>query len=219
MAVGRHTLVIAVAASSFACSTPGPRVVHIPPAEFRGSLSAIWEPSAGSQTFPRSGSAGQSPASPSRLGRPESDWRSPSGARGKRSAAGLVEEALHSRGIRFGTDGSVPALFAFALGQFERIPAEHARDGDVVFFDTGTGCGGHVGLVETAEASGRIGFREWRGGSSRHSFATPRAPLARRDANGIILNTFLRPKRMDDPADTRYFAGDMLCAAFRVEAR
>jgi hypothetical protein len=195
MAVGRHTLVIAVAASCFACSTPGPRVVHIPPAEFRGTQSVIWEP------------------------RPESDWRGPPAARGKRSSAGLVEEALHSRGIRFGTDGSVPALFAFALGQFERIPAEQARDGDMVFFDTGTGCGGHVGLVETAEASGRIGFREWRNGSSRHSFATPRAPLARRDANGIILNTFLRPKRMDDPADTRYFAGDMLCAAFRVEAR
>jgi hypothetical protein len=131
----------------------------------------------------------------------------------------LVEESLHARGIRFGTDGSVAALFAFVQGQFERIPAEQARDGDVIFFDTGTGCGGHVGLVETAEASGRIGFREWRSGSSRHSFAAPTAPLLRRDGYGKILNTFLRPKRMDDPADTRYFAGDMLCAAFRVDLR
>jgi hypothetical protein len=192
MAVGRHILVLAVAASSFACSTSGPRVVHIRPGEFRGTLS---------------------------VGRFESDGRGRPGPRGKRSQAGLVEEALHARGFRFGTDGSVASLFAFVQGQFQRIPAEQARDGDVVFFDTGTGCGGHVGLVETAEASGRIGFREWRNGSSRHSVATPRAPLARRDANGIILNSFLRTKRMDDPADTRYFAGDMLCAVFRVDAR
>jgi hypothetical protein len=140
-----------------------------------------------------------------------------SAAHSRRSPAGLVEQSLHTRGIRFGTDGSVPALYAFAQGQFERIPAEQARDGDVIFFDTGTGCGGHVGLVETAEASGRIGFREWRSGSSHHSFATPRAPLVRRDDRGRILNTFLRTKHMDDPADTQYFAGEMLCAAFRVE--
>jgi len=135
----------------------------------------------------------------------------------KRSAATLVEESLHARGIRFGTDGSVPALFAFVREQFAQVQADQARGGDVLFFDLGTGCGMHTGLVETAESGGRIGFREWRDGSSRHSYVTPRDPYLRRDGRGRIMNTFLRPKRIEDPADTVYFAGEMLCAVFRVE--
>jgi len=135
----------------------------------------------------------------------------------KRSAASLVEESLHGRGIRFGTDGSVPALFAFLHEQFPQVQADQARGGDVLFFDLGTGCGLHTGLVETAESGGRIGFREWRDGSSRHSYVTPRDPYLRRDGKGRIMNTFLRPRRMEDPAETAYFAGEMLCAVFRVD--
>jgi hypothetical protein len=135
----------------------------------------------------------------------------------KRSAATLVEESLHARGVRFGTDGTVPALFAFMREQFPQVLADQARGGDVLFFDVGTGCGAHVGLVETAESGSRIGFREWRDGSSRHSYVTPRDPFLRRDGRGRIMNTFLRPKRIEDPADTTYFAGEMLCAVFRVD--
>lgn len=137
--------------------------------------------------------------------------------RAKRSAASVVEESLHARGIRFGTDGSVPALYAFVRGQFAQVQADQTRGGDVLFFDLGSGCGRHTGLVETAESGGRIGFREWRDGSSRHSYVTPREPLVRRDDKGRIMNTFLRPKRMEDPAETTYFAGEMLCAVYRVE--
>jgi hypothetical protein len=135
----------------------------------------------------------------------------------KRSAASLVEESLHGRGIRFGTDGSVPALFAFLREQFPIVQADQARGGDVLFFDLGTGCGVHTGLVETAESGGRIGFREWRDGSSKHSYVTPRDPFLRRDARGRIMNTFLRPKSMEDPSESTYFAGEMLCAVFRVD--
>ena len=135
----------------------------------------------------------------------------------KRSAASLVEESLHGRGIRFGTDGSVPALFAFLREQFPIVQADQARGGDVLFFDLGTGCGMHTGLVETAESGGRIGFREWRDGSSKHSYVTPRDPYLRRDGRGRIMNTFLRARRMEDPAETAYFAGEMLCAVFRVD--
>jgi hypothetical protein len=108
----------------------------------------------------------------------------PAARRSRASEAGrrtLVEESLHARGIRFGTDGSVPALFAFMREQFPQVQADQARGGDVLFFDLGTGCGAHVGLVETAESGGRIGFREWRDGSSRHSYVTPRDPYLRRD--------------------------------------
>jgi hypothetical protein len=135
----------------------------------------------------------------------------------KRNAATLVEESLHARGIRFGTDGSMVALFSFVRGQFPLVQADQARGGDVLFFDLGSGCGTHAGVVETAETSGRIGFREWRDGSSRHSFVSPREPFMRRDDKGRILNTFLRPKRLEDSADTAYFAGEMLCAVFRVD--
>src|SRR5207247_1258186 len=53
---------------------------------------------------------------------------------------------------------------------------------------------------------------------------TPHAPAValveralheRRDAQGRVRNTFLRPKRPDDPPQARYFAGDMLCAVVR----
>ena len=137
--------------------------------------------------------------------------------RAKHSAASVVEESLHARGIRFGTDGSVPALFAFVRDRFSQVQADQARGGDVLFFDLGDGCGRHTGLVETAESGGRIGFREWRDGSSRHSYVTPREPLLRRDGRGRIMNSFLRPKRIEDPAETAYFAGEMLCAVFRIE--
>ena len=139
------------------------------------------------------------------------------GAPAKQTAARLVEESLHARGIRFGTDGSVPSLFAFSREHFAQVDASQARGGDVLFFDAGNGCGGHAGVVETAEPGGRIGFRECREGSSRHSCVTPREPTLRRDDRGRIMNTFLRPKRMDDPDDTAYFAGQMLCAVFRVD--
>jgi hypothetical protein len=139
--------------------------------------------------------------------------------RSNRNAATLVEEALHARGIRFGTDGSVLSLYAFIRGQFAQIPPDLARPGDVVFFNLGDGCGKHMGLVETNEASGRIGFREWRDGSTRHSFVTPQQPYLRRDEKDRVLNTFLRSKRMADPPATPYFAGEMLCGLFHIENR
>lgn len=145
--------------------------------------------------------------------------RGDAAGKGARGAASPVEQSLRSRGIRFGTDGSSPALFAFVREHFAEVPVREASRGDVVFFDLGSGCGGHVGLIETVEPGGRIGFRERRDGETRHSYVSPAAPYARRDDRGRILNTFLRPKRMDDGPETRYFAGEMACAIFHVEAR
>ena len=170
------------------CSTATSHSIYVPSAQFRSAVSTPGPSSRKSQQ-----------------------------QHAKRNAATLVEESLHARGIRFGTDGTVPALYAFIRDQFAQIQVDQARGGDVLFFDMGTGCGMHVGLVETAESGGRIGFREWRDGSSRHSYVTPREPLLRRDGRGRIMNTFLRPKRIEDPAETTYFAGEMLCAVFRIE--
>jgi hypothetical protein len=96
-----------------------------------------------------------------------------------------------------------------------------ARPGDVVFFDTrGTGpepaCADHAGIVESFDSDGRLGFIEARGGQVRHSFVHPELPTLRRGDRGQILNTFLRPKLIGDPADARYYAGEMLCGIARV---
>ncbi len=127
------------------------------------------------------------------------------------SATGLVEKALHQRGIRFGTDGSPRSLYAFLQARYPTVKSAQAAMGDVLFFDLGDGCAEHTAVVESVEA-GRLGFREWRDGSVRHSFVDATRPHDRRDENGRILNTFLRIKHPDDQPGTRYFAGEMLCA-------
>jgi len=140
-------------------------------------------------------------------------------AGGDESAA-LVERRLHVLGLRFGTDGSVPALWGYLRAAHRVISPGDARPGDVLLFDTrGTDaqprCADHAGLVERV-ADGRISFVEARGGQVRRSVVDPAHPSLRRDAGGRIANSFLRPKAMDDPPGARYFAGDMLCAVVRV---
>src|SRR5215831_11317234 len=63
----------------------------------------------------------------------------PRSTRGDESAV-FIEHALHRAGLRFGTDGSVGALWGYLRTSHELIEAADARPGDVVFFDTrGTG--------------------------------------------------------------------------------
>jgi hypothetical protein len=130
-------------------------------------------------------------------------------------AVALVERALHERGLHFGTDGTPGALYGYLRDNGSAVVPSAARAGDVVFFDLGDGCAGHVGLIESVDADGRVAFREARDGSVRHSYVQASRPAVRRDDQGRILNTFLRPRRPEDPPQTRYFAGDMLCAIVR----
>jgi hypothetical protein len=143
--------------------------------------------------------------------------------RGDESAA-LVERSLHQAGLRFGTDGSVRALWGYMSTSHEVVAAAEARPGDVLFFDTrGTGpvpeCADHAGLVESVDASGRIAFVEARGGEVRHSFVDPARPTTRRGDGAQVINSFLRPKLVSDPPEARYFAGEMLCGVGRVRGR
>lgn len=133
------------------------------------------------------------------------------------SAVDLVERALRRRGLRFGTDGTPGGLLAYVSHRHRLVPPTQARPGDVVFFDLGSGrCADHVGLVEARHPGGRLSFRESRDGEARTSLAHPGRPTDRRDEDGLVLNTFLRPRRPDDPLGARYFAGDMLCAVGRL---
>ena len=136
----------------------------------------------------------------------------------------MVIERIHAAGFRFGTDGTPGALWGYMRTSHELIDPREARAGDVVFFDTRSrseedlDCSDRVGLIESVDAGGRITFLEARGGQLYRGFVDPRQPQARRDDGGEILNSFLRPKRLNDPDGTRYFAGEMLCGVARVRA-
>jgi hypothetical protein len=133
------------------------------------------------------------------------------------SAVGVVERSLHERGIRFGTDGTPGSLYQFMQENFPVIAASEAKPGDVLFFNTGGGCGSHTGLVDLVDGDGRIIFREWRDGGARRSYVHPGQPRARRD-DARVLNTFLRIKRPGDGPTTQYFAGEMLCSVVRPQS-
>ncbi len=175
------------------CATPTARSRHVPPSVFEAA-------------------------------RFESNGPPPPLETGVDESAAFVERALHDAGLRFGTDGTAGALWGYLRESHQVVPAAAARKGDIVFFDTrGLGterrCADHAGIVESAASDGRIVFIEARGGRVRRSFVDPVHPTDRRSSRGEILNTFLRPKSIDDPDGTRYFAGEMLCGIARAVPR
>jgi hypothetical protein len=134
----------------------------------------------------------------------------------------FVERALHDAGFRFGTDGSPRALWGYLRTTHRLVGAAEARPGDILLFDTrgvapAPECADRAGIVETVASGGRITFVEAEGGRVRRSFVDPAHPFSRRDARGEILNSFLRPIRIDDPPGARYFAGEMLCGVARAK--
>lgn len=136
--------------------------------------------------------------------------------------AAFVEKTLHDAGFRFGTDGSARALWGYLRSSHRLVSATSARPGDVLLFDTrgvapSPDCADHAGIVESVSPEGRIAFMEARGGRMRQSFVDPARPTTRRNDRGEILNSFLRPKAVDDPPGARYFAGEMLCGIARTE--
>jgi hypothetical protein len=148
------------------------------------------------------------------------------GARDGDESAALVVGRIQAAGFRFGTDGSPGALWGYMRTTHQLVDAGHARPGDVVFFDTRTrlddgppSCADRLGIVEDVDAEGRITFLELRAGRYQRGYVTPRYPFRRRDDRGEVINTFLRPKRIEDAYGTRYFAGEMLCGVARIRQR
>jgi hypothetical protein len=140
---------------------------------------------------------------------------------GADEGAAFVERALHDSGLRFGTDGSTRALWGYLRTAHHLVDVADARPGDILFFDTrgaapAPTCADWAGIVESVGSGGRLTFVEARGGRVRRSFVDPAHPSSRRGAGGEILNSFLRPIRIDDPPGARYFAGEMLCGIART---
>ncbi|HEY4394121.1 MAG TPA: CHAP domain-containing protein [Polyangia bacterium] len=145
----------------------------------------------------------------------------PRGRQDRDEGAAFVERALHDAGFRFGTDGTPGALWGYLRTSHRMVGAAAVRAGDIVFFDTqGTGpapaCADRTGIVERVSPGGRIDFVEARGGRIHREYVDPAHPRDRRGAGGEVLNSFLRPIRIDDPPGTRYFAGEMLCGIARA---
>src|SRR5262245_44033397 len=72
--------------------------------------------------------------------------------------AAMIERALHARGLQFGTDGSVNALYVYMRDRHRAVAPADARPGDVLFFDLGAdglGCPSHVRLVDEADSRAR----------------------------------------------------------------
>jgi hypothetical protein len=137
---------------------------------------------------------------------------------GDEEASTWVVAELRDRGLRFGTDGTVSSLYTYVRDRHALVPPDRARPGDVVFFDLGgrNRCADHAGVVDTVDPTGRISFRESRGGIVRLSYAHPGQPHLRRAVDGRVLNTFLRIRREDDPPGARYLAGSLMCGVGRV---
>ena len=170
---------------------------------------------------PRAHSRGAAPST-FQAARFEAQRPSPGSSRGRTDeGASFVERALHDAGFRFGTDGSARALWGYLRTAHRLVAAADARPGDILLFDTrgvapAPECADRAGIVESVGAGGRITFVEAQGGRVRRSFVDPVHPSSRRDARGEILNSFLRPIRIDDPPGARYFAGEMLCGVART---
>lgn len=149
------------------------------------------------------------------------------GVRGRSEASDFVVAALQESGLRFGTDGSVAALWGYLRTSHTPLPPTASRPGDVLFFQSGAAMPStspaagtctepdHVAIVSGVDGDGRISFVEARDGEIRRSYANPEQPQRRRDDAGRVLNTVLRPKRVGDPPETPNYAGEMACAAVR----
>jgi hypothetical protein len=147
--------------------------------------------------------------------------QSPANESAAAESEAFVERALHDAGFRFGTDGSARALWGYLRSVHRLVGAGEARPGDIVLFDTrgvapGPECADRAGIVESVGAAGRLTFLEAQGGRVRRSFVDPAHPSTRRDARGLVLNSFLRPIRINDPPGARYLAGEMLCGVART---
>jgi hypothetical protein len=208
-------MIVVLGLCALGCATPRAHTRGAAPSVFQ---AARFEARRSSPVSPRhadEGPAGGSVADESAAGGSAADESAAD------ESAAFVERALHDAGFRFGTDGSTRALWGYLRSSHRLVDAREARPGDILLFDTrGVAprpeCADRAGIVESVGASGRITFVEARAGRVRRSFVDPAHPFARRDARGEILNSFLRPIRIDDPPGARYFAGEMLCGIARA---
>ena len=92
------------------------------------------------------------------------------------------------------------------------LPADPAAPGDLLVFDhvDSEDEADLVAVVIARDARGVTEFLYLGGGVIRRGFVDPRRPAMRRDADALVVNTFLRNGKRWPPRGTHYLAGELL---------
>ena len=152
--------------------------------------------------------------------REPADLRALVGRRDARTSTAAV--VAWSAELQRPLDGATPGeLVASATARGALAsPHEGAQPGDVLVFDR-TDSDAPADLAAIAighDARGVIEFIYLAGGVVRRGFAEPQRPSVRRDATGVVLNTFMRAGKRWPPKGTHYLAGELLSHVVRAHS-
>lgn len=122
--------------------------------------------------------------------------------------------------------GPLPADIASAtelIAWAERTHRLHAATeqpgpGDLLVFDHATGDepADLIAIVIGRDARGVLEMIYVAGGVVRRGFVDATRPRQRRDAEGAVVNTYLRHSKRQPPKGTRFLAGELLASVVRV---
>lgn len=146
------------------------------------------------------------------------DLRALVGRRDKRAA--IVAAVTWARELGSGVEGATgPEILAWAEGTHRlAMPREAAAPGDLLVFD-------HVESDDEADLVAIVIARDARGvtelvylggGVVRRGFVDPARPSMRRDADALVVNTFMRHGKRWPPKGTHYLAGELLSHVVRA---
>jgi len=146
--------------------------------------------------------------------REPADLRGFVGQRDSRDPLAIVLAWLADLGIAtesYPSEGPALVTWAQTAGKLALV-SDAARPGDLLVFDRATtdGPSDLFALVIARDARGVVEFMYAGHGVIRRGFLDPTRPSIRRDADGAIVNTFLRHGKQWPPAGTRYLAGELV---------
>jgi len=133
------------------------------------------------------------------------DLRALVGFRDKRDPIAVALGWAHDLGGN--TDGDVAAL-----SERFAAPTEVALPGDLLIFDHAVGDDESdlVAVVIARDPRGVTEYAYLGGGVVRRGFVDPAQPAKRRDADGLVVNTYLRNGKRWPAKGTHYLAGELL---------
>lgn len=146
-----------------------------------------------------------------------SDLRALVGRRDKRDPLTEVLGWAHALGTQIEAASGAELVAAGATADRLAAPTSVIEPGDLLIFDR-TDSDRESDLVALAIARDSRGVVELiyvAGGVVRRGFADPHRPARRRDANGSVVNTFLRAGKRWPPKGTHYLAGELLAHVVR----
>lgn len=152
--------------------------------------------------------------------REPADLRGLVGQRDKRDPFEIVLGWLDDLGIQsapYPAEGPALVTWAATAGKLASR-TDVPRPGDLLVFDRAVSDepADLIALVIARDARGVTEVVYPGGGVIRRGFLDPTRPSIRRDADGSIVNTFLRHVRRMPPTGTRYLAGELLAHIIRT---